>query len=219
MHGLLQLFPGIISQFNFRETVRGSLVDMIAIYIANPEISLGLQIVTAQLSPKNNPGLYKTIMKIIEYLDMNLVIIFICMINNQIVGVYMLPPTPDIIHELSKFESSLTFQPAILNKTNTRSSLSKYMENFRYIHEKFKNVKGVFKDLNEFQTDFLELGHKYPYIVNTPFYFTSLFADTADGKRTEWAGNVSFELNVASVLDITQKYLHGDRGDVTYDIW
>ncbi len=215
-YDFFQPFMKIIEMFEFKETVRGSLTDMIAIYNTDHESALGLQIATAQLSKNGRFSLHKTIRKIITYLNNKLIVLFIYMADDRIVGVYMLPPTPDVIHELSKFEGSLTFfQSAMLNKKNTSSTFCKYMENFRYIHDDFKkDVEGVFKDLSEFQTDFLELGDKYPYIVNTPFYFASLFADTAVGQRAEWAGNVSFELNVANVLDIQQKYLHGNRGDV-----
>ena len=48
-YSLVDLFPGIKARYTFKETVRGSLVDMI-VTDKNTHKSFGLQIATAELS-------------------------------------------------------------------------------------------------------------------------------------------------------------------------
>jgi hypothetical protein len=100
-----------------------------------------------------------------------------------------------------------------LNKKPTTSLLYKYLENFRYIHKDFKDgVEGVCKTFVDFSTDFLALADNYPHIVSTSYYLSSLFTDASH--RTEWASNMSFTNNVASVLkNMKEKLNHGERGD------
>ncbi len=215
----LQPFLKILELIDFEETTRGSLVDIIAKFKIDTDISLGIQISTSKQSRTGSFGFgNKTGVKIIEYLNNKLVILFICVVDDRIAGVYMIVPTPDVIAEFAKYTGTMQIAPRLLNKNETSSKLNKYFENFRYIHKDFKKgVKGTSKDLDDFQTDFLDLYNKYPDIVNTPAYFSSLFTGTASGKLTEWAGDVSFDTYVAKALNITQTRIHGKCGDVHLD--
>ena len=213
---LLQLFPKIAALFKFKETIRGSLVDIIATSQIDSDINFGLQIATAE-SSKGYFFFGKTVEKVLQYLNENLVVLLIGMVENQVAGVYMIPPTPSVKAELAKFDGATRVVSRMLNKYNTKALLNIYIEQFRYISTSFKDdVKGDdIKDFDNFSTDFLKLCDNYPYIVNTSKYLSSLFTDA--NKRTEWAGNTSFEIHVADVLGITQTPNHGERGDMFLD--
>ncbi len=218
VHMWFDLSPKISELFTVRETVRGTLTDIIMIFKYDSQISFGLQIATAELF-NDRFNFHKIIEQILECLAKNLVVLLIGMVNNKIVGVYMIPPTLSAQKVLAKFQGNSNLHPRMLNKTETSSDLYKALEEFRYIHTDFQSVvKGDFKDLNDLSGDFLDLLYNnYHFMVNTPFYFSSLFSSNSDTHRTEWAGNVSFENNVANVLNITLKYIHGGRGDVCLD--
>ncbi len=210
-HGLIDLCPEVVARFRFDETVRGSFVDIIAIKIGS-QIVFGLQIATATQS-KINFYFSKTIEQILKYLEKNLVVLLIGTVNNQIAGVYMIPPTQSVKDALGKFKKTMWIVPSMLNKKPTTLLFYKYLENFRYIHEDFKNgVEGTFKTFGDFSTDFLALADNYPHIVSTSYYLSSLFIDASN--RTEWASNMSFTNNVACVMkNMKEKLNHGERGD------
>ncbi len=208
--------PDIANQFEFEETTRGTLTDMIMTSKIDPTISFGLQIATAQ----SNGTFYfnKTVAEILNCFDKNLVVLFIGVVNGEIAGVYMIPPTQDAKDTFGKFAGSKQVAPSMLSKSKTSAQLNKYMENFRYIHTKFQGtvplrVQGTFKGLDAFSAEFLELHNNYPHIVNTPEYLSSLFVDAS--RLTEWICNVSFAIHVAhpDILNITEKTIHGERGD------
>ncbi len=214
---LFQLFPVIKAMFDFSETNRGSLADMIATLKSNSEINFGLQIATAIRKLNGQCDFGKDAAKMLEYIQKKLVIQLIGMVGDKVACVYMIPPTPEVEAKFGEFKKSAHIVTTILGKVETKSEVSKYLENFRYIHKDFKKgVKGVFKDLDEWKTDFMNLYNNYPYIVNTSEYLTSLFY----GKThcTEWAGNTSFETHVAKILNIKQKWIHGQRGDVILEL-
>ncbi len=208
--------PDIANQFEFEETTRGTLTDMIMTSKIDPTISFGLQVATAQ----SDITFYfnKTVAEILKCLDKNLVVLFIGVVNGEIAGVYMIPPTQGVKDTFGKFPGSKQIAPSMLSKSKTSAQLNKYMENFRYIHTKFQGtaplrVQGTFKGLDAFSAEFLELHNNYPHIVNTREYLSGLFVDAS--RLTEWICNVSFATHVAhpDILNITEKTIHGERGD------
>ncbi len=214
---LMQLFSEIIETFDFEETTRGSFTDIIVTLKTDDKIVFGLQIATSDAMNRKHFNFAKTVEELIRYLDANLVVLMIAMVNNQVAGVYMIPPTQDIKDKLATFQGSLTIYPSLMNKRETQSdTLNHYLETFRYIHPKFiKDVKGDVKEWSTFPTDFMKLYKDYPSIVTTTEHLSSLSLDPR--KRTEWICDMSFDVHVAKVLGITQKRIHGQRGDMHLD--
>ncbi len=210
---LQQRCPELLARYYFTATTRGALVDIIATSKIDPTKSFGLQIATAKLA-NGRSNFTKVIKMIRKYLDENIVVLLIAMIENQVVGVYMILPTPSVVSKLREFKESLQIKPTMLNKQNTPvGSLNNYLETFRYIHTDFqKGVQGVKKNFDDLSTDFSELCDKYPSIVNTIFYLSGLFLNVC--QRTEWAYDIAYDVHVASSLRIKQTRIHGGRGDM-----
>lgn len=215
-HALLQLFPQIKELFDIEETTRGSLTDIILTSKTDGRIVFGLQLATAKMTMRLF-NFNKTVEQIVTCLDNNLVVLLIAMVEDQIAGVYMIPPTEDIKNKLAEFGGSTILNPTLCNKYERNTeTLNSYLETFRYIRESFaKGVKGTIKGLDTFPTDFLKLCDDYPLIITTAKHLSSLFPDPT--RRTEWVCDMSFETNVADILNITQKRIHGERGDMQLD--
>ncbi len=212
-YSLIDLFPGIKSRYTFKETVRGSLVDII-VTDKYTHKTFGLQIATAELSG-GKFNFNKIVDQFIKCISNNIVILLIAVINGEIVGVYLIPPTLNFKKELitTACKGSMIFKPAMLSKITTSSKLNRAFEQFRYIREQSKiGVKGTVKDLVEFPTDFHNLCDKNPSIVNTPAYLSSLF--NGNSECAEWASNVAYEHNVLTLVPIELKIIHGQRGDI-----
>ncbi len=215
-HTLFLLFSILKNIFNCSETIRGSLVDIIITAKNDSRVSFGLQIATAIKQDTGTFGFNKTVKEILMYLNANLMVLLIGMVNDKVAGVYMIPPTPDVKAKLEDFSAKYV-APSLLNRITTCSELNEYLENFRYIHPNFTDgVKGTFKVLGHFSVDFLDLLYNnYHSWVNTSSHFSSLFIDAS--RRTEWAGNTSFETHVLPLLNFTEDTLHGGRGDKLLD--
>lgn len=210
-----KLFEKLSKRFKVVETVRGSIVDIILTSIRDSSVSFGLQIATAEMS-SDKFGFNKTIANVLKCLEYNLFVLFIGVIDGQIAGVYLIPPIPSVKTEFQKFKPTLNIQPNMLSRSKSSSELTLYLQTFRYISSDFQNgnIKGNFKNLDEFSNDFLNmLCDNYDKVMNTSDHFSSLFIHAC--KRTEWAGCKSFEIvNDTQKLGLIQTLIHGERGDV-----
>jgi hypothetical protein len=214
--------PEIKDLFTIYETVRGSSVDIILICNMDNQVSFPLQIGTANQSSGATCNFNKIVKDANKCLQRNIIILLIFMVNNKLAGLYFIPPTPaakKVWAELAEAHGTMNINPVALNTIKTKSKLYKAMQKFRYLHKDFKKgVNGDSKDLDDFTADFLDmLCDNYHVIVNTPFYFSSLFEGNNKRQRSEWAANVSFKINVADVLSITETTNHGERGDMLLD--
>ncbi len=213
-------FPKIMAKYKFEATVRGTLPDIIATNIETGQ-SFGLQIFTAAQREKGDFFYNKSNNEINIYIEAKIVSLGIGVVDDEkggkeVAGGYMIPPTPMFKNELAKAKckGTMKIQPTMLNKRTTPSKLNQILEQFRYIRTKFQDgVKGTFKTFDDFETNFLELCDKHPSILATPEYLKSLFNGESD-HRTEWAGNVSYENNVLTLVSIEQIVKHGERGDI-----
>lgn len=209
-----KLFPKLSKRFNVTDTVRGSLVDIILTSIRDSSISFGLQIATSKMF-KGGFSFNKTIAGILKCLEHNLFVLCIGMVDEQIVGIYLIPPTSSVKEGFERFKDSMKIKPRMMSHKQPSSELNQYLYTFRYINSSFHGgMKGSFKDLDEFSDDFLTLlCDNYNSVVNTTEHFSSLFISACD--RTEWAGNRSFEMmNDTQELGLIQTLIHGARGDM-----
>ncbi len=235
---LLELFPEITKHFKIKETVRGSLVDIILISKTDPQVSFGLQIATAIQRDNGQFNFNKIVNDLIKCLGANLAVLLIGMVGTddggeEIAGVYMIPPTQDVKIELTSFTGKTYVMPSMLNEKTTSSLLNAYLEQFRYIHEDFQaNVVPKFIDLvDNFATDFLTMFREnHDFMANIPIHWSSLFNGNSD--RTEWAGNTAYDIHVVNQVNaadaedasptMTQTIIHGMRGDMCLefaDFW
>jgi hypothetical protein len=209
-----KLFPNLSKRFKVTETVRGSLVDIILTSKRDSSISFGLQIATSKMC---NGRFYfrKTITNVLKYLEHNLFILCIGMFDDQVAGVYLIPPTTNVKEGFKKFKDSMEIASTMLSHKQSSSDFVQFLHTFRYISSNFQDgVKGPFKNLTEFSDDFLTmLCENYDKVVNTFEHFSSLF--TGASERTEWAAGRSFEMvNDIQELRLTISLIHGERGDV-----
>ncbi len=216
--------PKIKERFTFEETCRSSLADIIATDRDTGK-SFGIQLFTAILQSHGTCNYNKILDNIIQCIDAKIVPLGICVtkadnnIDEEVVGGYMINPTSDFENQLTEAEckGTMQFAPRMLSKKITSSKLTKILEQFRYIRTKFQNgVQGEYMDLDDFQTNFLNLCDNFPSIVNTPEYLKSLFNSVTS--CTEWAGNLAYENNILELvkgLKLTPN--HGERGDMVLE--
>ncbi len=211
--GLFEL-AGLTSRFKLTETVRGSLVDIIVTDLKTHK-TFGLQIATAE-AVHGQFNFTKIIADLLKCIEKNIVILLIAVVNGEIVGVYMIPPTDAFQKALNAAgcKESMYIQPSMLSKVKTSSKLNKSLEQFRFIRKSSQTgVKGDFGDLEDFPTKFQNICEEYPSIVNTPMYLSSLFVGV--NQQIEWAGNVAYTENVVKRIDnFEQIEIHGQRGDM-----
>jgi hypothetical protein len=110
---LMQLFSEIIEKFDFEETTRGSLTDIIVTLKTDGKIVFGLQIATSDAMDRKHFNFAKTVEGLIRYFDENLVVLMIAMVNNQVAGVYMIPPTQDIKDKLATFKGCVLYSESL----------------------------------------------------------------------------------------------------------
>ncbi len=209
--GVVDPYPEISDVYTFEDTVRGTLTDIIA-RKHDSEESIGIQFSSAASETLDGQfNSHKTIDYIIKCIDADIILLHSAIIKGEVGGFYMIEPS--VRQELVDLKKGSTeFCPSMFSKRRT-SGLNKIMEKYRYILFKFqKNVKGEYKDLKEFPTDFLALSTKYSFLVHTPTYFSSLFNDKAH--KTEWAGNEAYKNNVLKLVNIHLTPIHGERGDI-----
>jgi hypothetical protein len=216
--------PKIKERFTFEETCRSSLADMIATDRDTGK-SFGIQLFTAMLQSNGQCNYNKILDNIIQCIDAKIVPLGICVtkadnnIDEEVVGGYMIDPTSDFEKQLvqAQCKGTMKFAPRMLSKKITSSKLIKILEQFRYIRTKFQNgVQGEYMDLDDFQTNFLNLCDNFSAIVNTPEYLKSLFNSVTS--CTEWAGNMAYENNILELvkgLKLTPN--HGERGDMVLE--
>ncbi len=216
--------PKIKERFTFEETCRSSLADIIATDRDTGK-SFGIQLFTAMLQSNGLCNYNKILDDIIQCINAKIVPLGICVttadnnIDEEAVGGYMIDPTSDFENQLVKAgcKGTMNFAPRMLSKKITTSKLTKILEQFRYIRPKFQDgVQGEYMNLDDFQTNFLNLCDNFPSIVNTPEYLKSLFNGVS--ARTEWAGNMAYENNILELLKgfkLTPK--HGGRGDMVLE--
>ena len=206
--------------FIIKATVRGSLVDIVLQCKIDPRVAVALQIATALQCNGRGFSFHKTVLYIIKCLGLNITILLIGMVGDKVAGVYMIPPTAKVKKMFAEFQGATNFNVSMLNKKTAQDgSLGKFLEQFRYLTPEFKEVvQGLSQDINMLSGDLFDVfADEFHTVTNTPEHWLSLFNDNSHAKRTEWAGNVAFETNVASVAGIVQHYIHGGRGDVEMD--
>lgn len=210
---LLELFPELKQVFTFTPTVRGTLVDFIASFCKYPTKAIGIQISSARATKLQQFSYSKTTDDFLTYLEHGLLIVMIGLIDNKIAGMYLIPPTQDVISEL-KILGTVNICPCMLAKRIVSSDINKYLEKYRYLNPEFtKDVTGEYKLMSHFVGDFFNIvTEQYSTVVNTPDYFTSLFRSSSN--KIEWLGNSSFTKHVEPLLNIIQTINHGERGDM-----
>ncbi len=221
---LIDYVPEIVEVFDPYETTRGSMVDIILIDKINDQESEALQLSTSYIQSTGEQSHfgYKTPKEINEFLIRNIIVLLICMIKNQLAGLYCFMPTLDVKEEfarLAESRGSTLFAPTMFSKKKTSSKLNEALQKYRYIHPDFKDgVEGKFKDLGDFANDFLNtIRDNRHTMMNTPVFWSWLFKDGDKEHLAERAGNVAIELNVSDPLGIKQRIIHGRRGDMILD--
>lgn len=215
-HMYLELCPELENVFSFSDTVRGSMVDFIATFKKNPDRAVGFQICTS-IRTSGGQFNFKPVGDMIRYIQNNLIVIFIGVVDNELVGVYIIPPSDEVLAELETHKTTHRLCLHMLSRTKTSSRIGNYLHKFRYLTPKHTNgVNGSFKTLSESVIDLFDIiTNFFTSVVQTPLYLSSLFVD--DLNRTEWACNQSFDISVLPLLEASQTIHHGARGDMWLD--